>query len=57
MIQANIADFKNHLSEYLQKVESGEIVEICKRNIPVAKVSLCLLNERNSTILMISVNW
>lgn len=51
MLQANVADFKNHLSEYLQKVESGETVEICKRNIPIAKVTLCPIHETNGTVL------
>ncbi len=38
MIQANIAQFKSHLSEYLNKVQAGESLEICKRNVPLAKV-------------------
>lgn len=36
MTQANVADLKSHLSEYLSKVQSGESIEICKRNTPVA---------------------
>ena len=35
---ANIAEFKNHLSEYLAAVADGEEVEIRKRNAPLARV-------------------
>ena len=38
MIKANIAQFKSHLSEYLHKVQAGESLAICKRNVPLAKV-------------------
>lgn len=33
---ANIAEFKNNLSEILALVAHGEVVEIRKRNVPVA---------------------
>ena len=39
MKMANIADFKNRLSYFLALVEKGEEIEVCKRNIPIAKVS------------------
>ena len=35
---ANIAEFKNHLSQYLAGVANGEEVEIRKRNAPLARV-------------------
>jgi prevent-host-death family protein len=38
VIQANIADFKNHLSEYIEKVQAGASIEICKRNKAIAVV-------------------
>lgn len=38
MIQINIADAKAHLSEYLDRVQAGEAVVICKRNVPVAEL-------------------
>lgn len=38
MIQINIADAKAHLSEYLDRVQAGETVVICKRNVPVAEL-------------------
>ena len=35
---ANIAEFKNRLSEYLALVGQGEEIEVRKYNIPVARV-------------------
>ena len=35
---ANIGEFKNNLSKFISFVEKGEIVEICKHNVPVAKL-------------------
>ena len=51
MIQTNIAEFKSHLSAYLQKVEAGESIEICKRNIPVARVLPFPAAAENNTLL------
>ncbi len=39
MKMANIADFKNRLSYFLGLVEKGEEIEVCKRNIPVARIT------------------
>jgi len=33
---ANIGELKNNLSKYINLVEQGEVVEICKRNVPIA---------------------
>jgi prevent-host-death family protein len=38
MKTANIADFKANLSSFISLVEKGEEIEICKHNIPVARV-------------------
>ena len=38
MIKVNIHEAKVHLSRYLQRVEEGEVVVICRRNVPVAEV-------------------
>ena len=38
MIRVNINEVKVHLSKYLRLVDSGEVVHICKRNIPVAEL-------------------
>lgn len=48
---ANIAEFKNHLSEYLAAVADGEEVEIRKRNTPLARVVPILTPGRNRTVL------
>jgi antitoxin (DNA-binding transcriptional repressor) of toxin-antitoxin stability system len=36
MKTANIGELKNHLSKFISFVEQGEVVAICKRNIPIA---------------------
>ncbi len=51
MFQVNVTDLKKHLGEYLQKVESGETAEICRRNIPIAKLTPCPVQEDNGTVL------
>lgn len=38
MIRVNIADAKAHLSRYLGRVEQGETILLCRRNIPVAEI-------------------
>ena len=38
MIRINIAEAKTHLSRYLEDVERGEIVVLCRRNIPIAEI-------------------
>lgn len=38
MISINVADAKAHLSEYLERVQGGETVVICKRNVPIAEL-------------------
>lgn len=51
MLQANVAEFKSHLSEYLQLVQEGESLEIRKRNVPLAKLSPLALAKENKTVL------
>jgi antitoxin (DNA-binding transcriptional repressor) of toxin-antitoxin stability system len=38
MIKVNINQMKTHLSHYLELLERGEEIYICKRNIPVAEL-------------------
>ncbi|MDE0224119.1 MAG: type II toxin-antitoxin system prevent-host-death family antitoxin [Gammaproteobacteria bacterium] len=38
MIRINIAEAKAHLSEYLSRVENGESVTLCRRNVPIAEI-------------------
>jgi antitoxin (DNA-binding transcriptional repressor) of toxin-antitoxin stability system len=38
MIQVNIGDAKTHLSRYLDAVEKGEVVILCRHNKPIAEL-------------------
>jgi prevent-host-death family protein len=38
MKKVNVHEAKTHLSRYLEEVERGEIVLICRRNVPVAEL-------------------
>lgn len=38
MISVNVHEVKAKLSEYLARVEAGEVVMICRRNVPVAEL-------------------
>ena len=38
MISMNLNHIKAHLSDCIARVESGETVIICRRNIPVAEI-------------------
>ena len=38
MIKLNIHEAKTHLSKYLERVAQGEIIILCKRNIPIAEI-------------------
>ena len=38
MIKVNLADAKSHLSQYLDRVERGETVILCRRNVPIAEI-------------------
>ena len=36
MKTANIGELKDNFSKFIGFVEQGEVVEICKRNVPIA---------------------
>ena len=38
MIRINIAEAKTHLSKHLLRVEAGETIIICRRNVPIAEI-------------------
>ena len=38
MISLNINEIKTHFSSFLSKVRKGEVVVICKRNVPIAEI-------------------
>ena len=38
MIKLNIHEAKTHLTHYLEEVEQGETIILCRRNQPVAEI-------------------
>jgi antitoxin (DNA-binding transcriptional repressor) of toxin-antitoxin stability system len=38
MIKINIYEAKMHLSRYLARLHKGEVILLCKRNVPVAEI-------------------
>ena len=38
MTRVNVADAKARLSAYLNRVQSGETIIICRRNVPIAEL-------------------
>jgi len=38
MIKLNIHEAKTHLSRYLNRIEQGESILLCRRNTPVAEI-------------------
>jgi prevent-host-death family protein len=38
MTRVNIADAKAHLSHLLEQVEGGDIIVLCRRNVPIAEI-------------------
>ncbi len=37
-MKVNIAEIKANLSRYLARVDAGETVTICRRNVPIAEI-------------------
>ena len=38
IIRINIAEAKSRLSNYLDRVERGETIILCRRNVPIAEI-------------------
>jgi antitoxin (DNA-binding transcriptional repressor) of toxin-antitoxin stability system len=38
MIRLNIHEAKTHLSGYLRRLEKGETIILCRRNVPIAEI-------------------
>lgn len=38
MIHLNIHEAKTHLSRYLAGLEAGEVIILCRRNVPIAEI-------------------
>ena len=39
MIRLNIHEAKTHLSRYLARLEEGETIILCRRNVPIAEIT------------------
>jgi len=37
-MQVSVRELKNHLSEYLHRVEGGENIQVARHNMPVARL-------------------
>ena len=38
MIKVNIAEAKTHFLHYIDSVEQGETIVVCRRNVPIAEI-------------------
>ena len=38
MIRINIYEAKTHISRYLKRLEAGEVILLCRRNVPIAEI-------------------
>lgn len=38
MSKLNVYDLKTHLSKHLERVEAGETIIVCRRNVPIAEL-------------------
>jgi antitoxin (DNA-binding transcriptional repressor) of toxin-antitoxin stability system len=38
MIKLNVHEAKTHLSAYLTRMEAGERIILCRRNVPIAEI-------------------
>ncbi len=38
MIRLNMHEAKTHLSRYVAKLKQGEVIVLCRRNVPVAEI-------------------
>ena len=38
MIKLNIHQAKTHLSRYLARLKPGEVIQLCKRNVPIVEI-------------------
>ena len=38
MIRLNIHEAKTHLSRYIERVLQGEVILLCRRNVPIAEI-------------------
>lgn len=51
MIKLNIHEAKTYLSSYLDRLEAGETIILCKRNVPIAEIRALPSARRKPRIL------
>jgi len=54
MMQVSVRELKNHLSEYLHRVEQGEDIQVARHNEPVARLTSI---PRTALTRMPGVSW
>ena len=50
-MKLNLHEVKDQFSKYIEMVESGQTIVVCKRNIPVAEIRPIEKNEKRIPIL------
>jgi antitoxin (DNA-binding transcriptional repressor) of toxin-antitoxin stability system len=48
MIKLNLNEVKTQISKYIEMVEAGEVIVVCKRNIPVAEIRSVAKKEKKT---------
>ncbi len=51
MIRLNVHEAKTHLSRYLERVEQGETIVLCRRNVPIAEIRPIASETRKARVL------
>jgi len=51
MIKLNLNEVKTQISKYIEMVEAGEVIVVCKRNIPVAEIRSVAKKEKKTPVL------
>lgn len=61
MIKVNIQEAKTHFSRYIDRVESGEVIIVCRHNQPVAELRAVSLTparpNRVAGLLKGQIHW
>ena len=51
MIRLNVHEAKTHLSKYLERVEHGETILLCRHNKPIAEIRPLPKHENKPRVL------
>ena len=50
-MKLNLHEVKDQFSKYIEMVESGETIVVCKRNVPVAEIRPIEKKEKRTPVL------